>query len=237
MKNIAPLLACFCLCLFTPPAFSGQTAESFKKEQTKTLGLDYLLYLPPEYIADTTGKKWPLILFLHGSGERGNDLNKVKVHGPPKIVENKDLGFIVVSPQCPPGQWWDVETLSALLDEVESKQRVDAQRIYVTGLSMGGFGTWDLAAHEPQRFAAIAPICGGGEPIHVKQHKHVPTWVFHGAKDGAVPIARSEQMVEALKKQDADVTFTVYPEAGHDSWTESYNNPKLYEWFLSHERK
>ena len=102
---------------------------------------------------------------------------------------------------------------------------------------MGGFGTWSLVAHSPDRFAAIAPICGGGEPKTVKGFKHVPAWVFHGTKDGAVGFERSEQMVDALKKQGAEVKFTAYEGVGHDSWTVSYANPELYSWFLGHEKK
>jgi predicted peptidase len=109
--------------------------------------------------------------------------------------------------------------------------------VYLTGLSMGGFGTWSLAAAHPEKFAAIAPICGGGEPRTARRLKSIPTWVFHGAKDPTVPLARSEAMVQALKKAGGDVKFTVYRDAGHDSWTETYNNPKLYEWFLAHSKK
>ena len=109
-------------------------------------------------------------------------------------------------------------------------------RIYVTGLSMGGFGTWSLQAYSPKRFAAIAPICGGGEPIIVKLIPHVATWVFHGAKDPVVPVARSEEMVKALKATGGTVKFTVYPDAYHDSWTATYNDPKLYEWLLEQKR-
>ncbi|HEX5444020.1 MAG TPA: prolyl oligopeptidase family serine peptidase, partial [Pirellulales bacterium] len=184
-------------------------------------------------------KKWPLILFLHGSGESGDDLNKVKIHGPPKIVETKhDFPFIVVSPQSS-RRGWNVDALKGLLDEVLADYRVDRNRVYLTGLSMGGFGTWSLAAAYPDTFAAIAPICGGGNPSEAKRLKDLPIWVFHGAKDPAVPLQRSQDMVDALKAAGADeknLKFTVYPDAGHDSWTETYNNPELYKWLLSHQR-
>jgi hypothetical protein len=113
---------------------------------------------------------------------------------------------------------------------------VDADRIYLTGLSMGGFGTWNLAMTWPGRFAAIAPICGGGNPRNAWSIRHIPTWVFHGAKDPVVPLSMSEDMVSALRQYNGQVTFTVYPEARHDSWTESYDNPELYSWFLEHTR-
>ena len=106
----------------------------------------------------------------------------------------------------------------------------------MTGMSMGGFGTWSLAAYQPDRFAAIVPICGGGDPYWAKRFAHIPAWVFHGAKDPAVPLERSQKMVEALKKNGGDPKFTIYPDAGHDSWTETYANPQLYEWLLQQKR-
>lgn len=198
--------------------------------------LKYLVYLPPEYNSSAE-TKWPLILFLHGAGERGDSLNMVKRHGPPKLVEEgRDFGFIIISPQCPSKQWWSADLLNRLLDEVITQYRVDEERIYVTGLSMGGFGTWDLASEYPQRFAAIAPICGGGHPEQAWNMRHLPVWVFHGAKDEVVSIGLSEIMVQSLKKYNGKVRYTVYPEAHHDSWTETYNNPELYEWFLQNKR-
>lgn len=122
----------------------------------------------------------------------------------------------------------------ALLDEVTAAYRADTDRIYVTGLSMGGFGTWSLGIAYPDRFAALAPICGGNNPQQVSLLKQVPVWVFHGAKDTVVPLSQSEAMVEALREAGGDVKLTVYPEAGHDSWTETYNNDELYEWLLQH---
>jgi predicted peptidase len=204
---------------------------------THPVNMDYLLYLPENYESQD---KWPLMLFLHGAGERGDDLNKVAVHGPPKLIKNgKHFPFIVVSPQCKADRWWEPIGLSALLDEVEAKCKVDKRRVYVTGLSMGGFGTWTLASYTPERFAAIAPICGGGDRTKMPyvMGTRIPMWVFHGAKDSVVPLSRSQELVDEFKKKNAEIKFTVYPDAGHDSWTETYNNEELYEWFLSHEKK
>jgi len=222
---------------------AGQQPQSFEKKIQMTVKSDYLLYLPDGY--SESKKRWPLILFLHGAGQRGNDLEKVKVHGIPKLIsqEGRKFPFIIVSPQCPENGWWtgvsEINTLNALLDDIISRYRVDKDRVYLTGLSMGGFGTWRLAIEYPDRFAAIAPVCGRGETAkaaRIARIAHLPVWVFHGAKDETVPIVESEIMVEALKKAGGDVKFTVYPEAGHDSWTETYNNPELYEWFLEHKR-
>lgn len=196
--------------------------------------LGYWLYLPENYDQQ---EKWPLLLFLHGAGERGENLELVKIHGPPKLIAaGKQLPFVVVSPQCPKDQRWQAADLCLLLDEIEAKQKIDKQRIYVTGLSMGGFGSWSLAAHAPDRLAAIAPICGGGDPATAEKIAKLPIWVFHGGKDNAVPIERSQAMVDALKKLGSDVKFTIYPDAGHDSWTATYNNPEFFAWLLEQKR-
>jgi predicted peptidase len=230
-----------------PGPDSVQSARSFKKQITRTINVHYLLFLPKDYGARANAKKkWPLIFFLHGAGERGANVWKVGVHGPPKLVrEQADFPFIVLSPQCPAGQRWDDETLLALLDEVMRKHRVDKGRVYLTGLSMGGYGTWSLGLAHPERFAAMAPICGGGnwisarlmDPKKAEALASLGIWVFHGAKDSVVKPSESERMVEAVKKAGCrEVELTIYPEAQHDSWTETYSNPKLYEWFLQHQR-
>lgn len=227
-------------------AASMQTAHKFEKAVKKKVQSNYLLYLPSDY-SPTSKKRWPLMLFLHGAGERGTNLTKVAAHGPPKLVAQgkKDLPFIIVSPQCPTGDRWKPEVLTALLDDVIAKYRADTNRLYLTGLSMGGYGTWALAAEHPERFAAIAPICGGGDTIPIllagtkkkAALKSLGVWAFHGAKDPVVKLEESEKMVNAFKQIGApDVRLTVYPDAGHDSWTETYDDPRLYEWFLGHRR-
>lgn len=212
-----------------PGTQQGETTElKFK--------VGYQLFLPAAYGKDA-GTKWPLIVFLHGSGERGTNLELVKVHGPPKIVAaNKDFPFVVLSPQCPDGYRWSPILLSALLSEIETKYSIDKERIYLTGLSLGGFGTWDWAMSEPTRFAAIVPICGRGEPRGAKRIKHVATWVFHGAKDEGVPVKDSTDMVEALEKAGGKPKLTIYPDLGHDCWTKTYENPELYKWLLEQKR-
>jgi predicted peptidase len=209
-----------------------QQAE--KLETQVPVKLNYLLYLPKDYEKQAS---WPVLLFLHGSGERGDDLNLVKVHGPPKLIAaGKDLPFIVVSPQCPKEMNWEPIELVALLDEVGKKYKADPDRVCVTGLSMGGFGTWRLAAYAPERLAAIAPICGGGEKHWARRFAKLPVWAFHGAKDAGVPLERSEVMIEAIKKAGGEPKLTIYPDAGHDAWTETYNNPELYTWLLAQKR-
>ena len=229
---------------------NGQEKQANRRESLKTsikkdINLNYLLYLPEDYNKDD-GKKYPLMIFLHGAGERGSNLDLVEVHGPPKLIkQGKKFPFIVASPQCPEGQIWDDDAVIALLDYLIAKYRVDTKRVYLTGLSMGGYGTWSLASKYPERFAAVAPICGGGMPIYVmlssktkaEAIKTLGVWAFHGAKDPVVPLSESERMVNAFKRAGCtDIQLTVYPEALHDSWTETYNNEALYEWFLKHSR-
>ncbi len=215
---------------------AAQEAREFAGAVTKKVACRYLLYLPQGY--ERGRKRWPLLLFLHGAGERGRDPELVKKHGPPRLIaEGHGLPFIVVSPQCPAGQWWSTDTLSALLDEVMASCRVDERRVYLTGLSMGGYGTWGMACERPERFAAIAPICGGGNRLLAHALKHVPVWAFHGAKDNVVPLAESERMVNAVKACGGKARLTVYPEASHDSWTSTYADPALYKWLLKHRRR
>jgi predicted peptidase len=216
-------------------AADPQQEKSFEKEITVKARLNYLLYLPADY--GKTDQAWPLVLFLHGAGESGSDLKRVKIHGPPKLAAaGKALPFILVSPQSP-GRGWDPNILTAMLDDVIANHKVDKDRVYLTGLSMGGYGTWALAAAHPEKFAAIAPICGGGNPADAKKLKDLPIWVFHGGKDTTVPPAQSERMVNALKEAGAEkVKFTVYPDAGHDSWTATYNNPEFFDWLLQQKR-
>lgn len=217
------------------PAISGDSIQMSRRLDVEVkVQMDYLLYLPNDY---DSHQSWPLVVFLHGAGERGDDLELVKKHGPPKLIsEGREFPFIVVSPQCRTDRQWEPIELTALLDKVVNSHKVDQDRIYVTGLSMGGFGTWRLAAYTPDRFAAIAPICGGGEPRWARRFAYLPTWAFHGAKDQVIPVERSQQMIDALRDNGSQAKLTIYPQAEHDSWTETYDNPKLYEWLLSQKR-
>ena len=214
---------------------SNQLEKLFEKQITVTAKYHYLLSLPAGY--ENSEQRWPLMLFLHGGGESGESLAKVKTHGPPKLIAQNERAFpcIVVSPQSP-GRGWNPDYLAALLDDICATYRVDPERIYLTGLSMGGYGTWMLAAAQPDRFAAIVPICGGGNPADAGKLKGLPIWVFHGADDKTVKLENSEKMVDALKAVGSDVKFTIYPGVGHDSWTETYANPELYDWLFSKKR-
>ena len=158
-------------------------SEAQQKPEQFNISVNYLLYLPQDYGKDTS-KVWPLMVFLHGSGEAGSDIEKVKMHGPPKLIEQgKQYPFIVVSPQAPENEGWEPQVIIRMIRGLQSKYKIDKERIYLTGLSMGGFGTWNIASKFPSVFAAIAPVCGGGDTTQVMKLKHLPVWCFHGAKD------------------------------------------------------
>lgn len=212
-----------------------QQAHTFA---TQTVILPYLVSLPEDY---NSGQRWPLVLFLHGSAERGQDVQILLRHGPPKLVEaGQKFPFLLVSPQCPSDNTWSQQhiilALTALLDEIEATYAVDPDRIYVTGLSLGGIGTWRLATEYPHRFAAIAPVCGFGNPSSACAIRHVPVCAFHGADDEIVPLERGQATVDALRSCGGNVTFIVYPGVGHNSWTQTYANPELYTWLLKQRR-
>ena len=211
---------------------SGDSTSTINKE----LGYRYYIYLPEDY--DNTVKEWPLILFLHGMGERGDNLELVKKTGLIRYVEDgANPPFIIATPQCPTNQWWNTDNLMALLDHIQGTFRVDHDRVYLTGLSMGGAGTWALANSYPERFAAIAPICGFFTPGDPGRFKDLPIWCFHGAMDNSVPLSDSLRMVAWIREHGGTVRFTVYPDAAHNCWTETYHNPDLYQWFLEHKKR
>ncbi|OQY30716.1 MAG: hypothetical protein B6243_09810 [Anaerolineaceae bacterium 4572_5.2] len=203
---------------------------------TKQVELNYLLYLPEKPEANASAP--PLLLFLHGVGERGNDLSLLKKQGPPLRIETgAEFPFVVAAPQCPTDTWWQIDSLIALLDHLLEQHNIDQSRIYVTGLSMGGYGTWALADACPNRFAAIAPVCGPFTFINPLRFQNIPIWCFHGAMDDVVPVSDSVKMVKWLRENGANVRFTVYPDAEHDSWTQTYEGTKLYDWFLMHHKR
>ncbi|RYG25965.1 phospholipase [bacterium] len=205
-----------------------------------TVTTDYLLSLPEGYDADKS-KKWPLVLFLHGAGERGNDLEKNRVHGPFKeLAKGRKIPAIVIAPQCPTGDSWSSErmqrALQGLLDDAERRYRVDRDREYLTGLSMGGFGTWALAMRTSNRFTALAPICGGGDVSKVTVLKGVPIWTVHGDADPTVPVQGTRDLVVALRAAGSKVRYDELPGVQHDSWTQTYAKDEFWDWLLSQKR-
>lgn len=213
----------------------GQQVEmQLELDGGKAVG--YLIYLPEDYQQEGD-KTWPLMLFLHGRGESNGPLSLVEKWGPPRMAARGDtLPYILVSPQCPRDESWSQEgqqaAVVALLDHVTKGLKVDTDKVYLTGLSMGGYGSWRLAADHPERFAAVAPICGGGNPEDADKLKSLPIWAWHGTEDRAVPFERSVQMVEAIRAAGGEkVRFTSLEGIGHNCWSAAYATPELYAWF------
>lgn len=179
------------------------------------------------------------MIFLHGSGQRGTNLEVVKQEGLPRLVdEGRQYEFVMLSPQVDLGQRWVWRDLVRLIDHATSTLNVDKDRVVVTGLSMGGFGTWELAEMAGDRLAAIVPICGGGDPNRVTRYVDLPVWAFHGDADDVVPLSRSLSMIEGLKAAGAkNAKLTIYPDVGHPSWRIAYDDPKLFEWMLAQRRQ
>ena len=255
------LFLLFLLSLFTARSTHAQAFDAYQKK-VLVQGPDtlpYRLLLPVDFDAS---KKYPLVLFLHGSGERGRDNEAQLTHGGKLFLNDtarKSFPAIVVFPQCPPDlRWANVQViedssagkrtfnfqeggaptrpmamLENLLEDLQRQYRIKQDQVYVMGLSMGGMGTFELARRHPDLFAAAIPICGGAAPATASQLKRIHWWVFHGGKDDVVLPHYSEDMVNALKAQGAPVKFTVYPEAGHNSWDSAFAEPQLLPWLFA----
>jgi predicted peptidase len=231
---IIPLLA-----LMVDPSAaqsSRLTAADFSQKVRYSSAGEYLFYLPDGYAESDAS--WPLLLFLHGAGERGDDVRRVAIHGPLKHVrEGRSFPFIIVAPLVPANERWTTVRLDAVMNEVRERFRIDPSRLYLTGLSMGGYGTWDYAMNRPDLFAAVAPICGGGQAHFACVLKDTPVWAFHGARDEVVPVERTREIVRVLEACDGDIRYTEYPDAGHDSWTATYADADFYRWLLDQKRR
>lgn len=237
-------------------AFSAEFYEARVYKNEKGEALKYRLMVPKDYSPSGT-EKYPLVLFLHGAGERGDDNGKQLVHGTKEFAKDENrqkFPCFVIAPQCPDGKKWSEVDWSAdthkqpeeesislklareLMASLEKEFRIDTKRLYVTGLSMGGYGTWDLVSRTPDLFAAAIPVCGGGDETQAERLTKLPIWVFHGDKDTAVKPERSRRMVEAIKKAGGSPKYTEYPNVGHDSWSQTYSNPDVIAWLFAQRR-
>ena len=197
------------------------------------LSLHYIQYTP---VTPPPAEGYPLVIFLHGAGERGDDLNLVTIHGWPRYAcEGEEYPFILVAPQLPEGKHWcgQVNTLDGFLDALLRELPVDPKRVYITGLSDGGTGTWLWGENSPSRFAAIIPVCGAGIRWMTYELVHTPVWAFHGEADGAILCEESVRMADRLRAIGGEARLTLYPEVGHDCWTRAYTDPALIEWMLA----
>ena len=198
--------------------------------------LRFLVYLPEAYGKDPA-RRWPLLLYLHGAGQRGTDLTMVRRGVLPRMLaDRRDFAFVVLAPQCA-GEYWDLRLLEALVDLGRKEYAIDGDRVYATGYSMGGYGSFDLATARPDLFAAILPICGGGDPGRACALKNIPVRAFHNRDDPIVSLYESRRMVDAVKACGGDATLTVYPAQGHDAWTATYGNPEVFEWLLKQKKR
>jgi predicted peptidase len=215
----------------------GQHPQAYQAKVTRVVSGRFLLFLPAGFQAHGR-TRYPLLIFLHGSGEAGKDLEQVKAHGPPNLVASRpDFPFIVASPQAPSGRDFDPDELNAMLDELLAQLPVDPDRVYLTGLSLGGIWSYGWASLNPGRFAAIAPVCGTWDADEACKLKSLPIWAFHGAKDDSVPVEGDQAMVAAINACGGNAKISVYPDVGHDVWNVAYDDPKLYAWLLQHRRQ
>lgn len=229
LKNIHKHICSGLILLFT---MGSPTQKASASPPLKKVRYNYLISVPEDYDKDP-GKKWPVIFYLHGRHASGKNLKSLQRYGLPYYILNgKKMEFIVVSPQCPwTKNWSSDDWFNPLYDEVAAKWRVDDCRIYMIGMSMGGFGTWALANRMPDRFAAISPMCGGADVKWADTLSRIPTWVFHGTADTEIPISRSEEMVKAMEKKNKHLKFTRLFKQGHDI-SQEFNNDELYSWLL-----
>jgi predicted peptidase len=241
MKRIIGVVSVFAVsAVCTLYAGDEKTGFIRKVHKGKDGDAKYIVFVPPDYKAD---KDYPVILFLHGAGSTGDDGEKQVKGGLAKAIRDKkqDFPFIVVFPQAHQKGWGakgeSAKRALAILDEVQKDYKTDKKRVYLTGLSMGGFGTWSLAAAYPERWAAIAPICGGGDPKTAAKIKDIHCWCFHGDADPTVKVERSREMIKALKDAGGSPRYDEYPGVNHNSWDKAYATAELYTWFLKHVTK
>lgn len=206
------------------PATTG--IDQFESE---TLAKDFLINLPQSY---RSGQTWPLVVFLHGSGDRGNDIADLQALKPFQLK----LPAIVAAPQCLPSCSWEPQAVARFIENLASRYSVDRDRIYLVGYSMGGYGTWRTAATYPELFAAIVPICGGGEPENASTLAGIPVWTFHGAEDKVVPVAQTEGMVDSIRNAGGQPQLTILHHAGHGICDDVCGRADLWKWLLEQHR-
>lgn len=215
------------------------SSHSYAQQKTK-VKYDYLLYLPKDYAKSS--KKYPLVIYLHGGSHKGHNLNKLKAYGLPYLVDKgQDFDFIIASPQCPEGKYWSSENwFESLYESLTKDHRIDINRIYLTGISMGGYGTYITAMDFPDKFAAIVPLCGGindSDTTRICTLKNMPIWTFHGTADDQIPISETERIARLLNACRGQMTFTRLKDEGHGIQYLYENKPEIFRWMLKQRRK
>lgn len=225
----------FLLFIFPFEIVAQESKGSFSTEIKKQLSYGYILQKP-----ENLKEKKPLLIFLHGSGEKGTDLEKVKSHGPLKYIQNNKIDAYILAPQCPENEYWESESLHFLIQKIIKENNIDSNRVYLTGLSMGAWGAWNLAFAHPETFAALVPICGFVDRVPMIENckiANIPTRIFHGLMDDVVDANYSITIYKKLKTCSKDIELTLFDDANHDSWTRVYDNSKIYEWMFQQSKK
>ena len=220
--------------LFNLTLNAQEIKAELKKEIKKEQKISYIL----DYPENVKGKV-PLMVFLHGSGERGDNLDLVKAHSPFTYKNLFPEPVAILAPQCPANVWWDTEAVYYLIKEIQQKYQIDDSRIMLTGLSMGGWGTLKLAMEHPELFSAVVAVCAPVDrlmKVRVSQYKDLPIKIFHGGNDDVVSPMNSIEIYQEIKKVNKNVELTIFPDDNHNSWDSTYSNPKLYEWMLAQKK-
>ncbi len=215
---------------------AGQLGRLTMTAEIKKFGkITYVIRYPENFCK---GEKYPILLFLHGAGTRGNDTALLLENPFFKLTDEMEPPFIIIAPQCSENTWFDMlESLIDLVKHIHSSDFADKKHFYAMGASMGGYAAWQIGMSCPELFSAIVPICGGGMYWNAPRLKNVPVWAFHGDIDPTVKVEESVKMVDAVKRCGGEAKLTVYENCGHDAWTATYTNPAVFEWMLSHESK
>ncbi len=219
----------------TPPLSEGIKEYSLNLQNLTTTNNRLLIYLPDGYLS-RTDKHWPVLVYLHGAVERGTNPEVIKKAGPLTVVKKYDLPMIIISPQCLKGHRWNPLDLNKLLKFLLPHLRYDRNKIYLTGKSMGGVGTWEFATQFPDYFAAIVPVCGRGDTTQAVYLKKTAVWAFHGALDRVIPPAGSENMVKAIRHHGGQARLTIFQDGTHQIWDRVYRDRNLYTWLLSQQK-
>lgn len=224
--------------LFLVGLFCSVNAQEIKAELKKEIKKEQKISYILDYPENAKGKV-PLMVFLHGSGERGDNLEMVKAHGPFTYKNLFPEPVAILAPQCPKDVWWDTEAVFYLIKEIQQKYQIDDSRIILTGLSMCGWGTLKLAMEHPELLSAVVPVCAPVDrlmKVRVSQYKDLPMKIFHGGNDDIVSPMNSIEIYQEIKKVNKNVELTIFPDDNHNSWDSTYSNPKLYEWMLAQKK-